>query len=116
MAEEKKAKKIYTLSEIKFNENNKAMAMLSCIPVVGLIMMFVEKKDLFVRYHASQFAIFMIVYILGFIPIIGWIVTPIIGIITFIAFVLGIVKINSGERFDIPVLSGWALKLMSLTD
>lgn len=46
MAEEKKAKKIYTLEEIKFNEKNKAIAMLSCIPIVGLIMLFVEKEDL----------------------------------------------------------------------
>jgi hypothetical protein len=48
MAEEKKAKKVYSLNEIKFNEKNKVMAMLSCIPIVGLVMLFVEKKDLFV--------------------------------------------------------------------
>jgi uncharacterized membrane protein len=116
MAEEKKAKKIYTLSEIKFNENNKVIAMLSCIPIVGLVMLFVEKKDLFVRYHAAQFAIFNIAYLVGLIPVLGWMLMPIIGIITFVVFILAIIKINSGERFDIPVLSEWGLKLMSVTE
>lgn len=116
MAEEKTAKKIYTLEEIKFDEKNKAMAMVSCIPIVGLIMLFVEKKDLFVRYHAAQFAIFCATFLVGMIPIIGWMLTPIIGLITLVAFVLALIKINGGERFDIPVLSDWALKLMSATD
>jgi uncharacterized membrane protein len=116
MADEKKAKKIYTLEEIKFNESNKAMAMLSCIPIVGLVMIFVEKNDLFVRYHAAQFAIFCATFILGFIPIIGWMLTPIIGLLGLVAFIMALVKINGGERFDIPVLSDWALKIMSATE
>lgn len=116
MAEEKTAKKIYSLEEIKFNEKNKAMAMLSCIPIVGLIMIFVEKKDQFVRYHAAQFAIFNITFVIGIVPIIGWILTPLIGFLALIAFIMALVKINSGERFDVPVLSGWALKIMSATE
>lgn len=113
MAEVKKAKKVYTLEEIKFNEKNKAMAMLSCIPVVGLIMLFVEKKDLFVRYHAAQFAIFCALFLIGIIPVIGWILMPIVSLLSVIAFVLALIKINSGERFDVPVFSAWALKIMS---
>ncbi len=116
MAEEKTAKKIYSLEEIKFNEKNKAMAMLSCIPIIGLIMIFVEKKDQFVRYHAAQFAIFNITFVIGIVPIIGWMLTPLIGFLALIAFIMALVKINSGERFDVPVLSGWALKIMSATE
>ena len=116
MAEEKKAKKIYTLEEIKFSEKSKTMAMISCIPIIGLIMLFVEKKDLFVRYHAAQFAIFNVGYLIGFIPVIGWIITPIIGLISLIAFILALIKINSGARYDVPVLSDWGLKLMSATE
>ncbi|MGI6423631.1 MAG: DUF4870 domain-containing protein [Candidatus Dojkabacteria bacterium] len=110
------AKKIYSLNEIKYNEKNKALAMVSCIPLVGLIMLFVEKKDLFVRYHAAQFAFFNLILLVGIIPIIGWILSPILGIMSFIAFIIGLVKISGGNRFDIPVLSGWGLKLMSATE
>lgn len=116
MAEEKKAKKIYSLEEIKFNEKNKAMAMLSCIPIVGLIMIFVEKEDQFVRYHAAQFAIFNVIFVIGIVPVIGWMLTPLIGFLALIAFIMALVKINSGKRFDVPVLSGWALKIMSATE
>jgi uncharacterized membrane protein len=116
MAEEKKAKKIYSLEEIKFNEKNKAIAMLSCIPIVGLIMIFVEKEDLFVRYHAAQFAIFNVTFVIGIVPVIGWMLTPLIGFLALIAFIMALVKINSGKRFDVPVLSGWALKIMSATE
>jgi uncharacterized membrane protein len=116
MAEEKQAKKVYTLEEIKFNESNKAMAMISCIPIVGLIMIFVEKKDLFVRYHAAQFALFNLIFVVGLVPIIGWMLAPILSLLGLIAFIMALVKINSGERFDIPVFSDWALKIMAATE
>jgi uncharacterized membrane protein len=116
MTEEKQAKKVYTLEEITFNESSRVTAMLSCIPIVGLIMIFVEKKDNFVRYHAAQFALFNLVFFIGIIPVLGWLLAPILSLFSVIMFVLAIVKINSGERFDVPVLSDWALKLMSATE
>jgi len=108
----KKAKKIYTLEEIKYDPQNSTMAIISCIPIVALVLMFVEKKDLFVRYHATQFALFNIVYFIGFIPLIG---APIAGLLSndfLCTFIIGILKVTKGERFDIPYLSDFALKLM----
>lgn len=112
MAEQKEAKKLYTLEEIKFNEKNKTMAMVSCIPIVGLIMMFVEKDDLFVRYHATQFGMMNVVIFVAWIPLIGWL----LSVAAFVAFVVGLVKTSKGERFDVPVVSDLALKLMSALD
>ncbi len=112
MAEEKKAKKVYSLEEIKFDEKNKTMAVISCIPIVGLIMMFVEKEDLFVRYHATQFAFFNLIFLVGWFPFIGWLVS----LLALVAFVMGLVKTSKGERFDMPVLSDLALKVMSALD
>ncbi len=113
MAEEKKAKKIYTLEEIKFNRDNLTMAVLACIPLVGFILMFMEKKDLFVRYHATQFAFLNVVYIIWIIPFIGPILASLVGLLSLVLFVLGLLKTSKGERFDIPYLSGFALKVMS---
>ena len=109
---EKKAKKVYTLDEIKYNPQNSTMAIIACIPIVGLILMFVEKKDLFVRYHATQFAFFNIVYFIGFIPLIGAPIAGFLSMIFFVLFIIGILKVTKGERFDIPYLSDFALKLM----
>ena len=116
MAEEKQAKKVYTLEEIKFNEENKTMAILSCIPLIGLIMFFVEKKDLFVRYIGAQYGIIFIsgfaLPIFGVIPVLGWLIIALYWPVVLIFIILGIVKISKGERYDLPLISGLALKLM----
>ena len=113
---EKKAKKVYTLDEIKYNPQNSTMAIIACIPIVGLILMFVEKKDLFIRYHATQFALFNIVYFIGFVPLIGATIAGFLSMIFFVLFVIGLLKVTKGERFDIPYLSDLALKLMGEID
>jgi len=113
MAEEKKAKKVVTLEEIRFNEANKTMAIIACIPLVGLILMFTEKEDQFVRYMGAQFTILAAIEIvLSFIPILGWMILPLVSFLVIVLIVVAMVKVSQGERFDIPMLSGWALKLM----
>jgi len=109
MAEEKKAKKIFTLEEIKFNEANKAMSVLACIPLVGLILLFVEKEDKFVRYMGAQFVLVGAVQMFTWVPIVGWILGP-LGLVLII---IGMIKAYQGQRFDIPLLSDLALKLMA---
>ena len=112
MAEEKQAKKVYTLEEIKFNEANKVMAILACIPLIGLILLFVEKEDKFVRYMGAQFAIIWLAGFFSWIPIIGVIIALIVFFVNPILMIVGMVKASKGERFDIPVISPWALKLI----
>ncbi len=109
MAEEKQAKRVITLEDIKFNEKNKAMAALSCLPIVGIIMFFVEKEDLFVRYNGAQFALLSLLYVIIWIPCVG----QLIALAVLIAIVIGIVKTLQGQRFDVPVISGLAIKLMN---
>jgi uncharacterized membrane protein len=109
MAEEKSAKRVYTLEDVKFNEANKAMAVIACIPLVGLILLFVEKNDSFVRYMGAQFTIIGVLELFAWVPIIGWLFAP----VSIVLVLIGMVKASKGERFDIPFVSGLALKLMS---
>lgn len=114
MAEEKQAKKVYTLEEIRFNEENKVMAILACFPIIGLILLFVEKNDQFVRYMGAQFALVGVIQlVLGIIPVVGWFLSVPFMILVWILIIVGMVKASKGERFDVPMISGWALKLMS---
>ena len=114
MAEEKKAKKVYTLEEIRFNEENKSMAILACIPIVGLILLFTEKDDLFVRYNGAQFTILVAVeVVLSLIPVLGWALASLLSLLSVVLVVVGMAKTSQGERFDIPMISDWALKLMA---
>lgn len=109
----KTAGRIYTLDEIKFNPDNLVMSVVACIPVVGLILMFVEKKDLFVRYHATQFAFFVLVYLVYLLPEVGLFFGGVLNLLTTILFIIGIFKTSQGNRFDIPYISEYALQLMN---
>ncbi|MDD3474928.1 MAG: DUF4870 domain-containing protein [Candidatus Dojkabacteria bacterium] len=112
-AQKKEAKKVYTLEDIQFNEANKTMAILACIPIVGLVLMFVEKDDKFVRYMGAQFAIAGVASIvLSIIPIIN-ILGFLFNMVVFVLMIVAMVKASKGERFDFPVISGFALKLMA---
>jgi len=114
MAEEKTAKKVFTLEEIKYREANKIMGIVACIPIVGLILLFVEKDDNFVRYMGAQYTIVgALEMIISFIPIIGWAISSLLALVVFVLIVVGMVKVSKGERFDIPTVSEWALKLMA---
>ena len=114
MAEEKKAKKVYTLEEIRFNEENKTMAIVACIPIVGLILLFTEKDDLFVRYMGAQFTILAAAeMIIALIPVLGWAIAPLLSLVAFVLMIVAMIKVSQGERFDVPLVSDWALKLMA---
>ena len=123
MAEEatpKSGEKVYTLEDIKFNEANKTMAILACITIVGVVLLFTEKNDKFVRYMGAQFTVGALVSIalgiLMIVPILGLligIVAFLYNMALFVMMIVAMVKVSKGERFDLPVLSGYALKLMA---
>ncbi|EEG31173.1 hypothetical protein CLOSTMETH_01205 [[Clostridium] methylpentosum DSM 5476] len=64
------------------------------------------------KYHANQGLIFLLfcvvtnvaTWIVRFIPFIGWIVSTVIGIITFILFVIGLINGASGKMQPLPVI------------
>jgi len=123
MAEEvkqKSAKKVYSLEDIQFNEANKTTAILACIPVVGLVLLLVEKDDKFVRYMGAQStvgaAVSIALSVLMVIPILGIViglVNWLYGMALFVMVIIAIVKTSKGERFDFPLISNFALKLMA---
>jgi uncharacterized membrane protein len=115
----KSAKKVYTLEDIHFNEANKTTAILACIPVVGLILLFTEKDDKFVRYMGAQSsvaaAVSFALAILMVIPILNLLIgifAFIYNMALFVMVIIAMVKTSKGERFDFPVISKFALKLM----
>jgi uncharacterized membrane protein len=115
----KSAKKVYTLEDIQFNEANKTTAILACIPIVGLILLFTEKEDKFVRYMGAQStigaAVSLALAILMIIPVINILIAILLyiyDIALFIMIIIAMVKTSKGERFDFPVISKYALKLM----
>lgn len=110
MAEVKDAKRVISLEDIKFNKENAVLAAVACIPVVAIVLFFVEKKDLFVRYYAAQYAVLTLVMIvLSFVVCIA----PFVNLIGLVLTILGALKAYKGERWDMPKISDWALSLMN---
>lgn len=110
MAEVKEAKRVITLEDIKFNKENAILAAVACIPIVAVILFFVEKKDLFVRYYAAQFLIITIgMLVLSIVVCIA----PFVNLAGLVVTILAALKAYKGERWDIPTVSKWALQLIN---
>lgn len=89
-------------------EKNKALAAISYIWIVSLIMLLVKKDSPFVQFHAKQgFVLFIASIILGFIPIIGWI----LSLVVFVLAIVGLVSALQGKWTKLPGISAVAAKI-----
>ena len=85
--------------------------------ISGLVFFLIEKKNKFVRFHALQSIIVFGVLtlasiVLGWIPIIGWVIGWIIWVIAIILWILLMVKAYQGEKFKLPWAGNLAEKNM----
>ena len=83
--------------------------------VTGLIFFLIEKENKFVRFHAMQSIITfggltVLFLLLGFIPIIGWMLVPFVALLQLVLWILLMVKAYQGERFKLPVVGDMAEK------
>jgi uncharacterized membrane protein len=76
--------------------------------ITGIIFFLIEKENKFVRFHAMQATLvsgflFVLSFILPFIPVIGWALMPVVGIIALILWIFCMWKAYQGEYFKLPV-------------
>ena len=81
--------------------------------ISGIVFLVIEKEDQFVRFHAFQstatFALlFVLSLVVGFIPVVGRMGQVILGPLTFILWIVLMVKAFQGQRFKLPVVGDWA--------
>ncbi len=70
----------------------------------GLVILLVE-KDPFVRFHAMQSILaFGSLTIFIMLPVVGWILSPLITIVGFILWLVLIFKAYQGEEFSLPIV------------
>ena len=77
--------------------------------VTGLIFFLVEPKNKFVRFHAVQSigltVVLMVVYIILFIiPVIGWIISALLGLATFFLWLFLMYKAYQGQMYKLPII------------
>lgn len=83
--------------------------------ITGVVFLLVEQENKFVRFHAFQsifisLILFVVNTVLAFIPFIGWILQPIVGLLALVLWLLLIFKAYSGEKFKLPFLGDLAEK------
>lgn len=81
--------------------------------ITGIIFLIVEKESKFVRFHAMQSTIlfggiFIANIVLGFIPIIGWLIGLLLSFASFILWILCMWKAFQGEMYKVPYVGNLA--------
>ena len=87
-------------------EQNKAMGLLAYI--LFFIPLLAAKESPFARYHANQglvlFLCGLISSVLWIIPILGWIIAPILSIVITVLAVIGIINALNGKAKELPII------------
>jgi len=102
-------------------EDGKIFAFLSIfLTIVGFLIVLLTKKDnKYAMYYAKQGLVLFIAYIavgivimvIGWIPIIGWLITAALWIFMLVLWIMGIIYSLSGEEKDIPIIGELAKKI-----
>jgi len=81
----------------------------------ALIILVLEQKNTFIKFHAYQSVFFSLAWIvtsvvLGILPLIGPVFGTLVNLVFFVAWILLMLKAYQGERFHLPVIGDWAEK------
>ena len=86
--------------------------------ITGIVFVVLEKKSTFVKFHAWQsimtFGLLTVAnLILSWIPVVGWILSILIGILMFVLWIILIIQAGSGKMWKVPWAGDWAEKQIS---
>ena len=95
------------------NENLEGLLCYAFGWLSGVIFFIVEKKSKFVRFHALQSLIFflsvnVIIFVLGYIPILGAIVAIPLSILSLVYWIIGMIKAYKGENYKFLIVGNIA--------
>ena len=97
-------------------KESKAFAILSYICVLVIISLIMGKKDKFVMFHAKQGVGILLLWVISpyvlWIPILGWILGPILMALTLVLMIYGIVYAAKGEEKPVPLVGKYIEKII----
>jgi uncharacterized membrane protein len=102
-------------SSTGMNENLAALLSYVLGFITGIIFFVIEKESKFVKFHAMQSilvsaALMVLSFVLGFIPFIGWIALILLGPVSFVLWIILMVKAYKYVWFKLPVVGDIAEK------
>lgn len=106
------------MADAKGNENMLGAVAYLLGFVTGIILLLVEQKSKFVRFHAMQSVIlfgglFVVNLALGFIPLLGWLVGLLLSFAAFILWIVLMWKAFNGEMYKVPYIGDLAEKQLA---
>jgi len=95
-------------------KKNNQRAVLAYLLVPAIYFLTNKEKDSFVQFHSKQAIVFaltsvVVSIVLGFIPIIGWALSPFWGLACFAMWLFLMLKAYQGEEYKIPWLTDFVL-------
>lgn len=110
-------KKVSSQTKLTKTQDDNTKAMLTYLAgwITGLIFLLTEKEDQNIRFHAAQsVVVFGVLNLIAMVPLIGWMLTPIVSLIAIALWILLMLKAYQGEKFVLPVAGEYAQRLMKL--
>jgi uncharacterized membrane protein len=85
------------------------LAYITIIPAIVFLCIDPYRRDSFVRFHCFQslflaVAWFIVSIGIHFIPLIGWMLYPLVGLIFFIVWVIALIAAFQGRKWSIPII------------
>ena len=86
--------------------------------ITGIVFLLLEKENEYVRFHAMQslvtfLALFIITIVIGWIPILGWLISFLISILGLVLWLLLMVKAYQGKLYKLPYAGDFAEEQLS---
>ena len=110
MAKETKTEAPKSAPTSKDIEENKTITFLSYLGILALIPLLVKQDSPFAQFHAKQGIVlfvcwFILSWIAGFIPLIGWfLLAPAVSIVGIVLAIMGLMNVAKGETKALPVI------------
>lgn len=87
--------------------DEKLWGALAYLWILSIVVLLVKKDSKFVAFHAKQGLILFVGELFWIIPVIGWLIGLICGILA----IVGLIKALQGKEWPIPVVSELAKKI-----
>ena len=103
------------MAEDKEIQEGKIFAMLAYLWILCLVPLLLKKENKFALFHAKQGLVLFIceiaLWIIGIIPILGWIISILGSLICGILSLIGIIQTLAGNYWKMPLLGDYAEKI-----
>jgi len=98
-------------------EDNKLMGILAYLWILFLVPYLAAKESPFAKFHANQgcilfimwIALWVVGFILAFIPIIGWLIAFALYICCLVFAIMGIINAAKGEMKELPIVGKYTI-------